>query len=337
MRARRTPTRCPEIDDGAKGYTYDDTVYGFEVRGVGRRRRRANRGRDVNGELAATHTGEAASRAASEPVQLAFDNAYEADSATVGGEGEAQIVASKELIGRPMADGEFSFVVTDKNGAEVARGTNAADGTVAFDPIVYTTEKLNSDAASGAATRTEGADGVAVYAYQYIVAEDEASLDGGVAAVEKSFSFAVEVTDDGEGALAAKVSQPEMAFVNAYGASESAAISIKGAKALDAADGLTPPDIAGKFSFTMKGADGAPMPEGSSGDAKTVANDAFGNVDFGDDRVHDRRTCSAARPRRPRSRRSTRPPARLPRSPRSPRWRRSAPRPSPTRSPRAAR
>ena len=190
-------------------------------------------------------------------------------------------MASKELIGRPMADGEFSFVVTDKNGAEVARGTNAADGTVAFDPIVYTTEKLNSDAASGAATRTEGADGVAVYAYQYIVAEDEASLDGGVAAVEKSFSFAVEVTDDGEGALTAKVSQPEMAFVNTYGASESAAISIKGAKALDAADGLTPPDITGKFSFTMKGSGGAPMPEGSSGDAKTVANDAFGNVDFG--------------------------------------------------------
>lgn len=274
--------KVSEIDDGAKGYTYDDTVY--ELRFA------VSDGGDgaltvdvyVNGELAATHTGEAASRAASEPVQLAFDNAYEADSATVGGEGEAQIVASKELIGRPMADGEFSFVVTDKNGAEVARGTNAADGTVAFDPIVYTTEKLNSDAASGAATRTEGADGVAVYAYQYIVAEDEASLDGGVAAVEKSFSFAVEVTDDGEGALAAKVSQPEMAFVNAYGASESAAISIKGAKALDAADGLTPPDIAGKFSFTMKGADGAPMPEGSSGDAKTVANDAFGNVDFGE-------------------------------------------------------
>ncbi len=274
--------KVSEIDDGAKGYTYDDTVYDLRFA--------VSDGGDgaltvdvyVNGELAATHTGEAASRAASEPVQLAFDNAYEADSATVGGEGEAQIVASKELIGRPMADGEFSFVVTDKNGAEVARGTNAADGTVAFDPIVYTTEKLNSDAASGAATRTEGADGVAVYAYQYIVAEDEASLDGGVAAVEKSFSFAVEVTDDGEGALAAKVSQPEMAFVNAYGASESAAISIKGAKALDAADGLTPPDIAGKFSFTMKGADGAPMPEGSSGDAKTVANDAFGNVDFGE-------------------------------------------------------
>ena len=273
--------KVSEIDDGAKGYTYDDTVYDLRFA--------VSDGGDgaltvdvyVNGELAATHTGEAASRAASEPVQLAFDNAYEADSATVGGEGEAQIVASKELIGRPMADGEFSFVVTDKNGAEVARGTNAADGTVAFDPIVYTTEKLNSDAASGAATRTEGADGVAVYAYQYIVAEDEASLDGGVAAVEKSFSFAVEVTDDGEGALTAKVSQPEMAFVNTYGASESAAISIKGAKALDAADGLTPPDITGKFSFTMKGSGGAPMPEGSSGDAKTVANDAFGNVDFG--------------------------------------------------------
>ena len=274
--------KVSEIDDGAKGYTYDDTVYDLRFA--------VSDGGDgaltvdvyVNGELAATHTGEAASRAASEPVQLAFDNAYEADSATVGGEGEAQIVASKELIGRPMADGEFSFVVTDKNGAEVARGTNAADGTVAFDPIVYTTEKLNSDAASGAATRTEGADGVAVYAYQYIVAEDEASLDSGVAAVEKSFSFAVEVTDDGEGALTAKVSQPEMAFVNTYGASESAAISIKGAKALDAADGLTPPDIAGKFSFTMKGSGGAPMPEGSSGDAKTVANDAFGNVDFGE-------------------------------------------------------
>ncbi len=46
---------------------------------------------------------------------------------------------------------------------------------------------------------------------------------------------------------------------------------------LQAAEGLTPADITGKFTFTVTADEaGAPMPERT-----TTANDAAGNVDFG--------------------------------------------------------
>ena len=277
-----------ELDDKAPGYTYDGTVYELKF---------AVSDNDskgvltvevyVNGELNATHTGDAAQARADQTVQLVFNNTYDAGSVTVGGEGEAQIVASKELTGRDQVAGEFTFSVYNAAPAAaelapVATGSNAADGTVTFGAIEYTTESLNRDVANGLATRT-ATDAGDVYTYQYTVSEDEASFDEGVAAVVKSFNLTVKVTDDGLGNLTAAVEQPEggLVFQNTYGAGETAAVAIKGTKVLEVESGDNAPDIAGKYQFTLTGEDGAPMPEGSEGGSKTVANDAFGNVDFG--------------------------------------------------------
>lgn len=54
-------------------------------------------------------------------------------------------------------------------------------------------------------------------------------------------------------------------------------MDIEGSKTLDYAEGLTPNDIAGKFTFTLEAmTPGAPMPDNT-----TAKNDAAGNVDFG--------------------------------------------------------
>ena len=65
-------------------------------------------------------------------------------------------------------------------------------------------------------------------------------------------------------------------FENAYGA-DAVDAALTGTKKLQVAEGLTPADITGKFTFTVTADEaGAPMPERT-----TATNDAAGNVDFG--------------------------------------------------------
>lgn len=65
-------------------------------------------------------------------------------------------------------------------------------------------------------------------------------------------------------------------FENVYGA-DAVDAALTGTKKLQVAEGLTPADITGKFTFTVTADEaGAPMPERT-----TVTNDAAGNVDFG--------------------------------------------------------
>lgn len=54
-------------------------------------------------------------------------------------------------------------------------------------------------------------------------------------------------------------------------------MELRGIKTLSVGEGLTKPDITGKFHFTITGSNGAPMPS-----KKDVTNDANGNVAFGD-------------------------------------------------------
>ena len=46
-----------------------------------------------------------------------------------------------------------------------------------------------------------------------------------------------------------------LGFENTYGASAEGEFHAQGKKVLSAADGLTPPDIANKFTFTISGVD----------------------------------------------------------------------------------
>lgn len=87
----------------------------------------------------------------------------------------------------------------------------------------------------------------------------------------------VTVVDNGDGTLTATADYGDAGneFVNAYTAAPAEA-SLVGKKNLQVPDGLTPADITGKFTFTVTGEEGAPMPANAS-----VTNDAKGKVDFG--------------------------------------------------------
>lgn len=216
-------------------------------------------------------------------VVIPFTNAYKA-TAELGGNGSTSIKATKTLTNRPMTAGEFKFNVTNVNDPDtvVATGTNAADGTITFGTIDYSIDQMLDDVDNGLATPSV-VDGKDTFTYQYTVAEDQASFDKGVTAIADSFSITVTVTDNGDGTLGIAVAYPDgadgLTFRNAYGEGDQgqATMNIAGQKMLDVESGNNAPDIEGKYTFTLTGEDGAPMP------AKTTAkNDAAGNVTFGD-------------------------------------------------------
>lgn len=271
-----------EKDGGSKGYTYDsalhELVFSVDIDGsTGMLAVEAK----LDGALAATWSGTTSRE--DNVVSVPFANSYDAGSVVVGGKDGVALEATKVLTGRAMVEGEFRFDVVNAadasgNPAVVATGTNAADGTVAFSGMTYTTEQLNRDVAAGLATVDRSGD-VDVYSYVYTATEDAAALDEGVSVVAGTQTFTVKVTDDREGALKAEVVYPDdgMVFENAYGAGSTARLSLGGVKVLSVESGSDAPDIAGKFQFAIAGSEGAPMPGKAA-----ATNDAAGNVSFGE-------------------------------------------------------
>lgn len=226
------------------------------------------------------------------PVQLVFNNSYNADPVTAGGEGDVEIAASKELTNHPMTGREFTFNVVntrDTAGRVIISGTNDADGNVVFNGnIEYTTEKLNNDTAARLALRTETEQGT-VYEYQYTISEETDGFAGtGFAGVTTSANIVIKVTDNGTGKLSAVVEYPEgdVVFQNTYGAEATVETALKGDKIIRAESGDNPPtneDIEGRYTFTVTGSDedGNALPAELMPERTTVTNDASGNVDFG--------------------------------------------------------
>lgn len=211
---------------------------------------------------------------------VAFENTYNDKPETLGGDGEVKINAKKSLTNRPMVADEFKFHVKDNKGDPVTSGTNSTDGTITFAPVTYDTDRLIKNAKAGIAAKSVK-EGAYVYTYDYTVVEDDSNFADGVTGIHTSFPIKVIVTDDGKGNLSIEVVYPEgsenvLTFKNIYGADESAVLNINGHKTLEVESGTNAPDITGKYTFTIEGSEGAPMPE------KTKAtNDAAGNVDFG--------------------------------------------------------
>ena len=148
---------------------------------------------------------------------------------------------------------------------------------MSFDALHYDTEMLANLEAAGLAHRTDK-DGKLAWTINYTAYEDLFGLPNGVSATTWSFGFKVIVVDNGDGTLTATVDYGgvEPLFENVYGA-EAVDAALIGTKKLQAAEGLAPADIAGKFTFTVTADEaGAPMPERT-----TATNDAAGNVDFG--------------------------------------------------------
>lgn len=214
-----------------------------------------------------------------------FTNTYKAEG-QLGGDGAVSIKAIKTLTNRPMVNREFRFNVinaSDPNDTVVATGTNDANGTITFSAINYSVDQMLKDVDDGLATPGV-ADGKDTFTYTYKVTEDTTNLDDGVSAIDAAgFQITVTVTDNGDGTLGIAVAYPDggdgLTFRNTYGEGQTgqATLNINGTKTLRVESGDNAPDIEGKYTFTLTGSEGAPMP------ATTEAhNDAAGNVTFGD-------------------------------------------------------
>lgn len=267
-----------EKNDGQPGYTYDDAVRTVTIAVADDGAGTLTATTTVSGGPEGTHT--TVHKSGENKVESAlvpFHNSYSATTNTPGGTA-AQVVATKTLTGRPMADGEFWFGIAYQG--ELVGYENLKPnigGHVSFDALHYDTEMLANLEAAGLAHRTDK-DGKLAWTINCTAYEDLFGLPNGVSATTWSFGFKVIVVDNGDGTLTATVDYGgvEPLFENVYGA-EAVDAALIGTKKLQAAEGLAPADIAGKFTFTVTADEaGAPMPERT-----TATNDAAGNVDFG--------------------------------------------------------
>ena len=168
-----------------------------------------------------------------------------------------RIAVSKKLKGRDLAEGEFEFQLIEINadGSEsiAVTGKNAADGTVALNPITYTAPGTHS--------------------YEL---REVAGAAGGVTYDRAVHRVRTTVTDAGNGKLTVKhdlvdaegnpTGDGSVTFTNGY---EAAPVTLK----LGAAKVLKGAELkAGQFSFELKSRDGKVM--------STAKNAADGSVTF---------------------------------------------------------
>lgn len=236
-----------EKNDGKPGYTYDNAERTVTIVIADDGAGTLTATTTVSGGPEGTH--ETVHKSGENKVESAlvpFHNSYSATTNTPGGTA-AQVVATKTLTGRPMADGEFWFGIAYQG--ELVGYENLKPnigGHVSFDALHYDTEMLANLEAAGLAYRTDK-DGKLAWTINYTAYEDLFGLPNGVSATTWGFGFKVIVVDNGDGTLTATVD---------YGGVEPLFENVYGAEAVDEA--------------------GAPMPERT-----TVTNDAAGNVDFG--------------------------------------------------------
>lgn len=168
-----------------------------------------------------------------------------------------QIKVSKKLKGRDLAEGEFEFQLVEiaADGSEnvAATGRNAADGTVALNPVTYTAPGTHS--------------------YEL---REVAGTAGGVTYDRATYRVRTTVTDAGNGKLTVKheladaegnpTGDDSVTFTNGY---EAAPVTLK----LGAAKVLKGAELkAGQFGFELKSRNGKVM--------STARNAADGSVTF---------------------------------------------------------
>lgn len=150
-----------EKNNGVAGVTYDEKVYGVELIIS-----------DKGGYLKVDSVVYTLDSGATEKV--VFSNTYEAEDTDI------IISAIKNLTGRDLNDGEFKFVLKDKDGKIVATATNSQGGKIVFDKIVLTEAGT----------------------YTYTVFEETGTLEN-VTYDKTEYVVEVTVTDDGKGRLVA--------------------------------------------------------------------------------------------------------------------------------------
>lgn len=242
-----------EVKGDAGGITYSKNVATFKV------------------TVAVNARGELKADVEKTSGETKFTNTYSAKTET-----PLTLEATKTLTGRLMADGEFKFTLSYAGHDEVLLNATNKSGKVEFGPLTYTTKSLVKLVEEDKASFDASAD-KPTWTIHYIAAEQTGELPAGVSATTAAIDAYVTVADNGDGTLTATAVYGDAGneFVNSYTAAPVEA-SLVGKKNLQVPEGLTPADIAGKFTFTVTGEEGAPMPANAS-----VTNDAKGKVDFG--------------------------------------------------------
>lgn len=170
-------------------------------------------------------------------VEITFFNKYRPAEAEVS----LNTLVKKKLEGRALKDGEFEFAIY-KNGETsnpVATGTNAADGTVSFQPKKLTFDKVGK--------------------YEYDIIEVNDGL-GGVTYDSTIYDLVVEVADNGDGTLKATYYfedsvDPSVTFKNTYTVLPTEVVidGIKTLKVLNGSKALR----AGDYTFQLCADDGS--------------------------------------------------------------------------------
>ena len=195
----------------------------------------------------------------SEADETEFKNVYTAEP--VESSVTDKIDVTKSLTGRDLTAGEFSFELREIKGEDselIETVKNAVDGKVTFSAIKYTE--------------------IGQHTYKLHEVKGNA---GGIDYDDAVYTIVTTIADNGKGQLVATHELKDakdvksIKFKNAYTTNATEA-SLAGIKNLQVDNVLTPADITGKFTFTVTGEEGAPMPANAS-----VTNDAKGKVDFG--------------------------------------------------------
>ena len=270
------------VGEKVTGYTYDTTEYTVTVTVEDNPEKAALTVKTVvaggpGGDKTYVY-GADPSAAGTGPAVVPFVNTYAASTDNSGGTA-AQVTATKELTGRPLSAGEFTFAVKyAAGGDDLLTAKNAADGTVTFDDALhYDTKMLERLVTDGKAFKTSG-QGDTSWTVSYLAYEKTDGLPQGVTAQTQPIPFTVTVVDNGDGSLTATANLGDgLKFKNTYSTGDPVQVGLTGVKMLQAAPGLEPASIEGKFTFTVTSDDAAaPMPERT-----TAKNAADGSVDFG--------------------------------------------------------
>ena len=161
----------------------------------------------------------------------------------------------------PTKDATFSFTLAGKDGAPMpanADGSDASSASVSYEAGESGTKNIDF----GSITYTEPG------TYSYTVTESTPA--SGWTATTSSANVNVTVKDNGDGTMSASVDTPAT-ITNSYQAAATDSVTIKATKSLTGA-----PLMAGEFSFTLTGNNGAPMPSQTK-----AANVGDGSITFG--------------------------------------------------------